>query len=84
VREEKLGLAGCAEARALDALDAGAKEKPLGNLGEVEHPTIGDPVAELGKLPEDLRPDFEAAWADSGPDRRSLGIDLSHSAGDDS
>ena len=67
----------------LDRLDAGRAEQPPGDLGQVEHPPGGDPVAELGERGQDLVADLVAAGPDPGPDRGRGRADLLDPAGDD-
>jgi len=82
VGEEELGVAEGAEAGGLDLLDAGAGEQAAGDLGEVEHAAVGDPVAEVGEGLEHLGADLVTARADAGADRGARRFDRLGAAGD--
>ena len=83
VGEEELRLAEGAEAGRLDLLDPGAGEQAAGDLGEVEHAAVGDPLAEVGEGLEHLGADLVAAGADPGADRGAGRFDRDGAPGDD-
>ena len=51
----------------LDRLDPGAGKQAPGDLGQVEHAAVGDPLAEVGEGLQHLRPDLVATGPDPGP-----------------
>jgi hypothetical protein len=73
VGEEQLVLAARAQPARLDSRDSGAVEQSPGDLGQIEHPPGGDPVAERPELRPDLVADFVAARADPWPDGGRFG-----------
>src|SRR5262245_33577141 len=71
VREEELRVAGRAQVDALDLLDAGRAQRPLGRGPQVELAARDDVAAErLPERPGDLLPHLVAARADARADAR--------------